>query len=269
MGPTKKRKKAGDRERTARSPSSRQAVQETPDPTDRKRTLRRERWSGLSAAGAARFPGTFGRIPNFVGAESAAEILCAQPVFQRAEWLKCNPDLPQRPLRYRALLAGKRIYMAVPRLAEKRPFVLLDPRKLDPGELWRASSIRGAFELGRPVTLKQLHPVELIVTGCVGATPDGSRLGKGGGYADLEYALLRESKKAGPRTPIVTTLHSSQVLRNGSVPMLPHDISLDGYATETRWVSCKRKARRPRGILWDVLEEEKRKAIPVLARGRL
>ena len=170
---------------------------------------------------------------------------------------------------YRALLAGKRIYMAVPRLAEKRPFVLLDPRKLDPGELWRASSIRGAFELGRPVTLKQLHPVELIVTGCVGATPDGSRLGKGGGYADLEYALLREAKKAGPRTPIVTTLHSSQVLRNGSVPMLPHDISLDGYATETRWVSCKRKARRPRGILWDVLEEEKRKAIPVLARGRL
>ena len=41
----------------------------TSDPSAKKRSLRRERWIGLSAAGAARFPGTFGRIPNFVGAE--------------------------------------------------------------------------------------------------------------------------------------------------------------------------------------------------------
>ena len=81
----------------------------TSDPSAKKRSLRRERWIGLSAAGAARFPGTFGRIPNFVGAESAAAIVSEQRIFQRAEWLKCNPDLPQRPLRYQALLAGKRI----------------------------------------------------------------------------------------------------------------------------------------------------------------
>ena len=40
-----------------------------------KADLRQERWRALSAAGAARFPGTLGRIPNFVGAEDAARRL--------------------------------------------------------------------------------------------------------------------------------------------------------------------------------------------------
>ena len=40
-----------------------------------KADLRQEVWSALQAAAAARFPGAFGRIPNFVGAEAAAELL--------------------------------------------------------------------------------------------------------------------------------------------------------------------------------------------------
>ncbi len=234
--------------------------------TQTKRALRRARWIGLSQAGAARFPGTFGRIPNFVGAERAAEILGEQKIFQRAEWLMCNPDLPQRPLRYRALKAGKRIYIAVPRLAETKPFLLMDPRRLDPKDLWKASSIQGALELGKAVSLGQLHPIELIVAGCVAITPNGSRLGKGGGFADLEYGLLRETGRVGPCTPIVSSVHSSQVLDNGDIPMEAHDISLDGYATEVGWNRCKRKACRPRGVLWDEIDAEKKKAIPALAR---
>ena len=39
------------------------------------------------------------------------------------------------------------------RLAEAKPFLRLDPASLPARELWRASSIAGAFELGTPVGL--------------------------------------------------------------------------------------------------------------------
>jgi 5-formyltetrahydrofolate cyclo-ligase len=177
--------------------------------------------------------------------------------------------MAQRPIRHRALKAGKRIYLATLKLSGKRPFLLLDPRKLDPRDLWKASSIQGAVELGRPVTLRQMQALDLVIIGCVGVTPNGSRLGQGGGYADLEYALLREAAKLSARTPIVTTVHPSQVLADGEVPMLPHDISLDGYADPEGWFLCPRKHRRPGGIFWEELGEERRRRIPVLTRGAL
>lgn len=234
-----------------------------------KRELRRERWQALRDAGAARFPGAAGRIPNFTGAEKAAERLAGTAPWKRARILKCNPDLPQRPVRVRALREGKRIYLAVPRLAEPRAFVELDPSWWEPDELWFASSIQGAFAMGRPVTLRQVEPIDLIVTGSVAVARDGARLGKGGGYSDLEYALLREAGAVGARTPIATTVHPTQVLRAGRIPMAAHDVALDLFVTPERTVSCRRAFRRPRGIRWKDLDDEKRAAIPVLARGRV
>ena len=57
--------------------------------------------------------------------------------------MKANPDSPQWPVRQRALEDGKRIFMAVPRLADPDPFFLLDPERLaaSPRD---ASSIEGA-----------------------------------------------------------------------------------------------------------------------------
>src|SRR3984957_20884958 len=82
--------------------------------------------SGARAAGGARFPGAAGRIPNFTGAEAAAERLRAVPQWQAARTLKANPDSPQLPVRQRALEDGKTVYIAVPRLAEAEPFLTLD-----------------------------------------------------------------------------------------------------------------------------------------------
>ena len=226
--------------------------------------LRLHCWDALRAAGAARFPGVKGRIPNFVGAEAAARALASLPEWERATTLKCNPDSPQRPVRAAALRAGKTLYVPAPKLAGEHPFIELDPAELGPDRLWHASSIKGASELGRPVRADEVRPLDLIVTGCVGVTAEGARLGKGGGYSDLEYGMLRELGLVGEDTPILTTVHDSQVLEDGAVPMTEHDISLDVVVTGTRVLRCPRPWPRPRGILWDRLDREKIESIPVL-----
>lgn len=233
-----------------------------------KAVLRREIWNALRDAGAARFPGARGRIPNFTGAEKAAERLARLPEWKAARALKCNPDSPQRPVRRAALDAGKTVYMAVPKLASDKPFIELDPSVISPKQRWHASSIRGSAELGRPVALDEMAPIDLIVTGCVGVSRRGGRLGKGGGYSDLEYALLRETGLVGEDTPIATTVHSVQVVRPTRLPMEDHDISLDIVVTEQRVIRCTERPPRPQGVLWDVLDDAKRDAIPVLRRRR-
>src|SRR5947199_977963 len=97
--------------------------------SDDKQAVRERVWRELQRQGAARFPGAEGRIPNFVGAEAAARLLAALPQWEAAAVLKSNPDLPQLPVRAAALEDGKHLYMAVPRLAGERPFLLLDPAR--------------------------------------------------------------------------------------------------------------------------------------------
>jgi 5-formyltetrahydrofolate cyclo-ligase len=230
---------------------------------DSKQRLREEIWRALTINKAARFPGAQGRIPNFIGAEAAARHLTALPVWQRAQALKCNPDAPQRSVRYAALQAGKVLYMAVPRLRELNPFIALDPALLGPSGLWQASSIRGAFTLGKPVALAEMRRIDLIVAGSVAVSRDGARLGKGGGYSDLEYALCRQAGLVQPDTPIITTVHPMQVVLDGAIEMTAHDISLNWFATPEGIVQTTSRYPRPQGVLWDELGE-KLDDIPVL-----
>jgi 5-formyltetrahydrofolate cyclo-ligase len=228
-----------------------------------KQGLRDAIWRALTVNKVARFPGAQGRIPNFIGAEAAARHLITLPVWQGARALKCNPDAPQRPVRYAALQAGKMLYMAVPRLRELKPFIALDPALLGSSGLWRASSIQGAFAVGKPVALVEMLPVDLIVAGSVAVSHDGARLGKGGGYSDLEYALCRQAGIVDQDTPIVTTVHPLQVVPDGAIEMTTHDIALSWFATPEGLVQTASRYPRPQGILWDELGA-KLDEIPVL-----
>jgi len=233
-----------------------------------KRQLRSRVWQALRDNKLARFPGARGRIPNFVGAEAAAKHLQRTRVWRDAQTIKCNPDSPQRPIRRTALDAGKLVYMPVPRLRSDEAFYELDPAVLDETQYWHASSIKGAAELGRPIGVTQVAAIDLIVTGCVAVTRAGGRLGKGGGYSDLEYAVLRELGLVAEDTPIATTVHSLQLVRKTELPMTAHDISIDVIATETKVIRTRNRPPRPEGVLWDHLDDEKIDAIPILRARR-
>jgi 5-formyltetrahydrofolate cyclo-ligase len=157
--------------------------------------------------------------------------------------------------------------MAVPRLAEEQPFFLLDPARLaDPPR--KASSIKGATRSARTVSLEDLEPVDLVVAGSVAVTEDGVRLGKGGGFIDLEFAVAAEAGLVGPTTLVTTTVHELQVLPTGSLPSAAHDIVVDLVVTPDRVVRTGRRGPRTARIRWDELTEEKVAAIPLLRKLR-
>jgi 5-formyltetrahydrofolate cyclo-ligase len=232
-----------------------------------KAAVRQEVWDAMRAAKVARFPGAAGRIPNFTGAEAAAERLRAMPEWRAAETVKANPDAPQLPVRERALEDGKTVYMAVPRLASPEPFFALEPGLLSASPR-KAASISGATRFGRQVCLAELTPVDLVVMGSVAAAADGARLGKGGGFADLEYALATAAGLIGPGTVAVTTVHELQLRPPGTIPVTGHDVLVDFIVTPERVIACKRGPRPVAQICWDDLTEEKIAAIPLLAAQR-
>ncbi len=229
-----------------------------------KQQLREGIWEALQRRGVARFPGAFGRIPNFDGAAQAGELACRLQVWQRAKVLKCNPDSPQLPLRRAALSEGKTIYMAVPRLRQERCFIELDPERLG-RRASAAATIRGAFTYGRPVTVDELQPVDLVICGSVAVNREGARLGKGGGYSDLEYALAFAAGKLSRDTPILTTVHPLQLIEE-AIPRQVHDIPVDYIVTSQAAIETHTSLPRPEGIYWNLLPPEKIEAIPALRK---
>jgi len=227
-----------------------------------KEAIRKEIWALLQKQKVARFPGADGRIPNFIGAEACAKQLAETTYWKAAKVLKINPDSPQRAIRHRALAEGKIIYMAVPRLRSDKPFIELDPKKLKCSP-YVASSIKGAGQHGQPIGIAKLRTVDLVVCGSVAVNRRGARVGKGGGYSDLEFALLTEQKKIAANTPIVTSIHPLQMI-DGEIPMTEHDIPLSAIVTPDDVIEIKSKFPRPKGIYWNMLPQEKIADIPVL-----
>lgn len=231
-----------------------------------KEEIRKKIWSRLQQKRVSRFPGAEGRIPNFIGAEACAQIVSQLQHWQKAKSLKVNPDSPQRAIRQKALEEGKIIYMAVPRLRSDKPFIELDPRKIK-CSAYVASSIKGAAKFGRPVNLEEVRKIDLVVCGSVAVNRQGGRVGKGGGYSDLEFALLMEEKKIGRHTPIITSVHPLQIV-DESIPMTEHDIFLNAVVTPNEIIEIASPPTKPMGIYWNMLPPDKIEAIPVLKRRK-
>lgn len=229
-----------------------------------KQELREQVWDELDESGEARFPfPPHGRIPNFVGAEQAAERLAGLNAWQEADVIKSNPDSPQLPVRRRALEAGKTVYMAVPRLREEDCFLRLDPGKIE--DIDHATTISGSAEVGEQIGPEEIEPIDLIVSGSVAVDEQGSRVGKGEGYSDLEFAILREFELVDETTTTVTTIHEIQVV-DVDITTTPQDVPIDRVVTPERSIRPNVTDDKPIGIEWDTLSEDRIKEIPILSQ---
>ncbi len=219
----------------------------------------------MDREGVSRFPGAEGRIPNFAGAKLAAQKLAGHRLWKRARVIKANPDSPQTHCRRQALEEGKTVVMAVPRLRDQHPFRLLDPRNLSQKQVREAATIKGALRHGKVVALEELPPIDFVLCGSVAVNLSGARVGKGGGFSDLEYALLIEEGLIDDHTTVATTVHPIQILRE-HLPLTDHDLPIDMVATPRAVIDLERQYDRPRGILWDHLQPPQIHEIPILER---
>jgi 5-formyltetrahydrofolate cyclo-ligase len=228
-----------------------------------KATLRERVWDDLEASGEARFPfPPHGRIPNFAGASEAADRLAATEEWRDAETVKANPDAPQLPVRRAALRAGKTLYVAVPRLRDERCFRRLDPTVDDYDA---ATTVSGIDEYGTPIGPDGMERIDLIVSGSVAVTETGARIGKGEGYSDLEFAVLRAFDLVDDDTKTATTVHERQVV-DDAPPPADHDVPMDLVVTPERVVRTGAGAK-PSGIDWERLGDRAAE-MPVLERLR-
>ena len=234
-------------------------------PMRSKDQVRRAVWRAMDRQGVSRFPGAEGRIPNFAGAKLAAQKLSAHRLWKRAHVIKANPDSPQTHARRLALEDGKQLVMAVPRLRDKHPFRLLDPKRLSKAQVREAATIKGALRHGRVVALEEVPEIDFVICGSVAVNLSGARIGKGGGFSDLEYGLLIDAGKIDDHTSVATTAHPIQILRE-HLMVTDHDLPVDLIATPRAVIEVERMYDRPRGILWDHLQPPQIHEIPVLER---
>jgi len=220
-------------------------------------------WDALEEQGAARFPfPPHGRIPNFDGAAEAAERLFAHPLLAEAKRIKVNPDAPQRYVRIEALTRGMTVFVPTPRL--RGGFKRLDPATLPPEKHTKAASLSNMDAWAEPVDLADLPPLDAIITGSVAVTREGRRCGKGEGYSDLEFAILRELGH--DPVPVATTVHPLQVV--GGVPTAAHDLPLALLVTPDETIEVDAPADPPPGVDWDALTDDDLEEMPVLKELR-
>jgi len=220
-------------------------------------------WETLTKEKLGRFPFPLvNRIPNFKGAEQAAHLVTTLDEYKKAKVVKVNPDAPQLPLRTQVLIDGKTLLVPTPRL--RAGFVIVKPEWVPKGEEKKAASIKHMRTYGKEIALKEIPPVELFVAGSVAVTKDGKRIGKGEGYSDREYAIMRELGH--PHMPVITTVHSVQVVEE-DVPKDPYDLIVDYIVTEKEIIKTNSPYEKPNGILWDLVTKEELEEMPVLKEG--
>lgn len=226
---------------------------------DSKADARQWAWDALQDQGVARFPfPPRGRIPNFADAREAARRLFEEPPWRDARVIKVNPDSPQAHVREEALARGIRVYVPTPRL--KGGFHLLDPDRIPADHFRDAATLKAMADWSETVSLDDMPQLDAIVTGCAAVTASGKRAGKGEGYSDLEYAILREL--GFDAVPVATTVHDLQVVDD--FPIDANDIPLSVICTPTTTLHVAEPPPAPAGIDWLRLTPEDLEAMPIL-----
>ena len=174
------------------------------------------------------FPPPYGRIPNFTGADKACEKLRSLKEYRKADTIFCAPDSPLRRAREVALEDGKTLIVAKPHL---KGFLKLR------GKL--KATIKEMLRRGTEVKLKEIDTVDVFIQGCVAIDKKGNRIGKGSGYGDREYSILKGEGLLADDCIYVVVAHPVQIFDDLSHLVEEHDIKADVILTPDEIIYAK------------------------------
>lgn len=203
-------------------------------------------------------------IPDFVGSEVATERILEMPDCKNANLMFITPDNCLVDLRRRLMQQEKTFIMST--YGIYRGFLLIEPGMVPEGDELYAAWLDGMEHFGRPITLQQIAErgrIDFLVTGASAVSIDGVRFGKGHGFFDLEWGMFTDLGLVGESTPVVAAVHDCQVV-NETLHPSKTDILVDYIATPERLHAVERRAKRPHGVIWDLLEPRQIEQTPPL-----
>lgn len=229
--------------------------------------IRQRIWSKLHdvAKPDTRFHLNFGEvIPDFEGSEAATEKIVAMPEYKACKYAFITPDNCLVDLRRRMIAAGIPFVMST--YGIYRGFLYMEPGRVPKGDELYAAWLDGMEHFARPISLAEIARMgrfDLMVTGASAVSMDGVRFGKGHGFFDLEWGMFTDLGIVDEATPVVAIVHDVQVVEDRLHPSAT-DILVDHIATPTRLIKVERRAKRPHGVKWELLDPEQLKATPPL-----
>ncbi|XP_060923862.1 methenyltetrahydrofolate synthase domain-containing protein [Limanda limanda] len=226
-------------------------------------------WDYIEEKNLANFPRpVHNRIPNFKGAFTACAKVAELEEFTNTPEVKVDPDKPLEGARLAVLQAQKTLLVPTPRLRTGLFNKITPPEGANKEQLRVCSSSQGVRDFSVPVGLDAKVKVDLVVVGSVAVSEKGLRIGKGEGYADLEYGMMASMGAVDDSTVVVTVVHDCQVLDIPEELMESHDLTVDYILTPTRVIKTNCQSPKPQGIIWTKLDTEKLEKIPILKELR-
>ncbi|XP_029000664.1 methenyltetrahydrofolate synthase domain-containing protein isoform X1 [Betta splendens] len=231
--------------------------------------IRQKIWDYIEEKNLANFPRpVHNRIPNFKGAFTACDRVSELQVFSQTVEVKVDPDKPLEGARLAVLQAQKTLLVPTPRLRTGLFNKITPPQGASKEQLRVCSTAQGVKDFSVPVGLEAKVKVDLVVVGSVAVSEKGLRIGKGEGYADLEYGMMASMGAVNESTVVVTVVHDCQVVDIPEELIGSHDLTVDFILTPTRVITTNCQLPKPQGIIWIKLDAEKLEKIPVLKKLR-
>ncbi|EFB15536.1 hypothetical protein PANDA_001235, partial [Ailuropoda melanoleuca] len=230
-----------------------------------KQDIREQIWDYMESQNLADFPRpVHHRIPNFKGSYLACQNIRDLEVFARTQEVKVDPDKPLEGVRLLALQSKKTLLVPTPRLRTGLFNKITPPPGATKDILRKCATSQGVRNYSTPVGLDSRVLVDLVVVGSVAVSEKGWRIGKGEGYADLEYAMMVSMGAVSQGTPVVTIVHDCQVINIPEALLEDHDLTVDYILTPTRVIATGCERPKPTGILWSKISCEVMGKIPIL-----
>ncbi|XP_068436916.1 methenyltetrahydrofolate synthase domain-containing protein isoform X2 [Clinocottus analis] len=231
--------------------------------------IRQKVWDYIEDNNLANFPRpVHNRIPNFKGASQACNRLVDLQEFKSSQTIKVNPDRPQQQARFVSLEAQKTLLVPTPRLRTGLFNKITPPQDASKEQLRICSSSQGVRDFSVPVDLDATVKVDLVVVGSVAVSEKGLRIGKGEGFADMEFGMMASMGAVNESTVVVTIVHDCQVVDIPEEIIESHDLTVDYILTPTRVIKTDCQFPKPQGIFWIKLDNEKLEKIPILKKLR-